>query len=193
MTVGRPGEPLCRFFGAVLTIAPSLRSRTHGDATSMSFADSARASRSFGSFFKSKRNAKKNRRKQTERRRFFEQLEGRELMAVTTAEPVLDAATFSGQEVNSYTAASTLAVADEFVAVDTTQGYQLSGWARAGTVAGGQFNVNNLQFLGFNSYDADFNQIQPNHVQKVAGSTDTRLATPLAPNDTVLVLEDATG
>jgi hypothetical protein len=80
-----------------------------------------------------------------------------------------------------------------FIAVDPGKTYSLSGWARSGDEFGQRFQPNNLQSLGYTSYDIDHQEILPEHVLRYAGSTDTTLATPLNPGDTTIHLTSATG
>ncbi len=112
---------------------------------------------------------------------------------VLDASSLVNAATWNGVDDLVRNASQGGFVSDELVAVDVAESYQLSGWARAGNDAGGQFHQQNLQHFGFASYDVDGQVILPQHVSKVAGAADTRLAHTLRPGDTEIVLEDASG
>jgi len=106
---------------------------------------------------------------------------------------VLDAATWNGgseavERANSYTAA----FGDDLVAVDVTESYTLSGVGRSGDENGGQYNVDNLQYFGFASYDNDGEMISPELAYHIAGS-ETTLAQALNPGDTTVYLTSADG
>jgi len=53
---------------------------------------------------------------------------------------------------------------DDFVAVDTSKTYGLSGYARSGDEFAQRFDAANQQLLGFASYDVDRLPIEPVHV-----------------------------
>ena len=110
-----------------------------------------------------------------------------------TAISLIDATTFGGSDTLDTTATSTQSIGDEFVPIDPTESYLLTGQARAGNDAGGQFSAANRQYLGFASYDADQLRIEPWQVFRVPGAADTALARPLRPGDTQIVLLDASG
>ena len=110
------------------------------------------------------------------------------------ATAVLDATTWNGgSEGFARTAHHGAFFGDDFVSVDVTESYQLSGWARSGNEDGGQYIANNLQHFGFASYDIDGNIILSQHVRKIGGATDTRLAQALNPGDTRIALDDVSG
>ncbi len=111
---------------------------------------------------------------------------------VGAVETALDATTFSGSETVSTTAKTTY-IGDDFIPVDTSETYRLSGWAQSGDGAGGLYVAANKQYLGFDSYDIDFNRIEARHIRLVSGSAQTTLAQDLDPGDTVIYLNDASG
>ncbi len=111
---------------------------------------------------------------------------------VGAVETALDATTFSGSETVS-TTAKTSYIGDDFIPVDTSETYRLSGWAKSGDGAGGLYVAANAQYFGFDSYDIDFNRIYPRHIRLVSGSAQTTLAQDLDPGDTVIYLNDASG
>ena len=82
---------------------------------------------------------------------------------------------------------------DEFFAVDTTQHYTLSGWAKSGDEYGLRYQPQNLQSFGVVAYDTDLLPILGEHVLRFAGSADTTLAAPLESGQTTVVLTDASG
>jgi hypothetical protein len=90
-------------------------------------------------------------------------------------------------------AADTLVESIEFLPVDLSKTYALTGWAKSGDEFGQQYDVGNEQSFGFQSYDADHLLIRPEHVLRHLGSSDTRLAAPLNPGDTVIRLVNASG
>lgn len=83
--------------------------------------------------------------------------------------------------------------ANDFVAVDLTKSYALSGWAKSGDEFGQRFLAGNLQSFGVASFDVDYQPILPEHVYRFASATDTTLAAPLNPGDSVVQLTDASG
>ena len=121
------------------------------------------------------------------------------LDSIVVSEPVivaaaaLDATTWNGSDEFARATRYGDFFGDDFVSVDVTESYQLSGWARSGNDEGGEYHANNRQYFGFASYDIDDSIILPRHVLKVAGAADTRLAQTLRPGDTQIVLEDASG
>jgi hypothetical protein len=115
------------------------------------------------------------------------------VLITVPSEPIsLTPATF-GQSNSISTTGRGAIIANAFVPVDPTKPYVLSGDAKSGDGFGGQYVPANLQYFGFASYDADQKLIEPWHVAKFPGSTDTRLAVALNPGDTQIVLQDATG
>ena len=105
----------------------------------------------------------------------------------------LNATTFSGSNQVSTQATYQSAQGDNFVSVNTSQTYQLSGWACSGNGQGGAYDPANRQYFGFACYDSDKNPIEPYDVAKVAGATDTTLAQELKPGATTIVLTNANG
>lgn len=105
----------------------------------------------------------------------------------------LDTGVFNGVDSISSANPQGTFLADDFVPVDPSQEYHLSGQARSGDGVGGQFEANNRQYFGFASYDSDQLQIVPFHVNRFANAADTQLAAPLNPGDTQIVLQDASG
>lgn len=85
------------------------------------------------------------------------------------------------------------AMSDVMVPVDITESYVVTMMMRSGDDAGGQIDPTTLHYAGFASYDADLLPIYPSHVLKVAGSSDTTLAAPLAVGATTMTLTDAAG
>ena len=109
------------------------------------------------------------------------------------AESGANALTFNGSSQVATQAAFQVTLADDYLPVDVSQTYLLSGWARSGDGQGGAYDPANLQYFGYAAYDVDKNQITALDVSKVAGAQDTYLAQPLKPGDTQIVLQDATG
>lgn len=105
----------------------------------------------------------------------------------------LNVASFNGSTQQQTLAANQIIYADDFVPVNPLLGYRLTGDLRTGNDSGGQFHANNRQYFGFASYDADQLLIQPVHVMRFGAATDTRLAAPLVPGQTQIVLENAAG
>jgi hypothetical protein len=100
---------------------------------------------------------------------------------------------FAGQAIYQTSAANVRVEAPNFIAVDSNKTYALSGWARSGDEFGQRYQPNNLQSLGFASYDRDHLQILPQHVLRFAGAADTTLAAPLNPGATTIQLTNAAG
>ena len=104
----------------------------------------------------------------------------------------LDATTFAGEsEISTLEYAQVFA--DDLTAVDPTQSYELSGWARSGDDQGNQYVVGNCQYAGFAAYDGDKLLIRPWHVLAYHGAVDTRLARPLRPGDEYVYLDQLDG
>ncbi|QDU99047.1 S8 family serine peptidase [Lignipirellula cremea] len=114
------------------------------------------------------------------------------LVTTSKTTAVLDAVTFGGDASPAKVGAGTL-WGDDYIAVDSSQSYQLSGWAQSGDGNGGAIDSTARQYLGFASYDADGNLIEPLNVVKNHGATDTSLARDLKPGDRYIYLNDATG
>jgi hypothetical protein len=81
----------------------------------------------------------------------------------------------------------------EFLPVELSKTYALTGWAKSGDELGQRFVGDNQQSFGFESYDADHLLIGAEHVLRHLGSADSRLAAPLNPGDTVIRLQSASG
>lgn len=90
-------------------------------------------------------------------------------------------------------AVSALVESTEFLPVDLSKNYSLTGWAKSGDELGERFDPLNQQSFGFQSYDVDHRLIRAEHVLRYLGSADTRLAAPLNPGDTVIRLQIASG
>lgn len=101
--------------------------------------------------------------------------------------------TFAGQAIYQTSAANVRVESPNYIAVDLNKMYALSGWARSGDEFGQRYQANNLQSLGFASYDRDHLQILPQHVLRFAGAADTTLAAPLNPGATTIQLTNAGG
>lgn len=151
---------------------------------------------------------KRNRRRRTRRvqpmgrRPFLEVLEQRALLAglqdfasSLDAIAALDASTWnSGDEEYSAVGYVSEAISDDFIAVDLTQTYHLSGTGRSGNDDGSEFNDLAGQYFGFASYDENYDVIFPQHYQKSSASAvDTTLVDTLEVGDTSLRVVDATG
>lgn len=117
----------------------------------------------------------------------------RDLATPLDAKAVLDATTWSGSTTYTTTASYLQARGDELLPVDVNRAYQLSGWARSGNDGGSQYDGNNLQYFGFISYDAQGNEILPQHVHKFLGAMDTTLSEDLVPGAPEIRLTNATG
>ena len=108
-----------------------------------------------------------------------------------TTEPSV--ATFAGRSQLQTAAIQQTTQADDFVPVDVSQTYALSGWAKSGDEFGLRFDPANRQSFGIAEYDSDHLAIQPIHVLKFAGAIDTTLAAALNPGDTQIRLVNAAG
>jgi hypothetical protein len=82
---------------------------------------------------------------------------------------------------------------DQFLPVDTTKTYALIASAKSGDEFGERYLPTNRQSFGYAAYDIDYKQIFPQHVLRFSGATDTTLAAPLSPGDTVIHLTNGTG
>lgn len=87
----------------------------------------------------------------------------------------------------------TAAFSDEFIPVDTSKYYRLTGWGKSGETGGANYNPANLQYFGIAPYDIDRNLITPLTYSKFTGATDTTLAVTLVNGATTITLTDATG
>ena len=83
--------------------------------------------------------------------------------------------------------------ADDYIPVDVTKAYVLSGWAKSGDEYGQRYQPGNLQSFGVVAYDVDKLPILAEHVLRFPGAADTTLAAPLNPGDTTIQLNNATG
>lgn len=101
--------------------------------------------------------------------------------------------TFEGQSLYQTVGANISVRSSNFIAVDLTKTYALSGWARSGDEFGLRYDPANLQSFGFASYDKDRLQILPQHVLRFSSATDTTLAVALNPGDTLIHLTNASG
>ncbi|WP_146393883.1 dockerin type I domain-containing protein [Allorhodopirellula solitaria] len=122
-----------------------------------------------------------------------EQAEFYVLMSQRTPKTLLNDALFAGNELVQITQSFQSRPADEFVSIDPTKSYVLSGEARSGDGAGGLYDPANKQYFGFASYDIDYQRILPWHVLKYASATDTVLTADLKPGDTQVFLQNAVG
>ena len=102
-------------------------------------------------------------------------------------------ATFGQQRVTQTAGSNQTLIADDFVAVDTSKTYGLSGWARSGDNFGMRFSAANQQSFGLEAYDADYLKIESRHVLKHATAVDTTLQVALNPGDTQIRLNSVTG
>lgn len=84
-------------------------------------------------------------------------------------------------------------VSDQFFRVPSEGKIGLRGWAKSGDEFNLRYDADNQQSFGVVAYDADYLPIQPQHVLKHAGSTDTVLTSPLRPGDTSFTVQNATG
>ncbi|MEZ6104779.1 MAG: hypothetical protein R3B96_01355 [Pirellulaceae bacterium] len=105
---------------------------------------------------------------------------------------MLDDTTFGGQDEYTRDTQGSV-VGDDFISVDPTKSYRLSGVAMAGGDEGENFDPNNRQYFGVANYDIDHQFIAPVHVMKYGNAMDTMLAAPLKPGDTEIRLVDASG
>lgn len=103
------------------------------------------------------------------------------------------AATFAGQTQFQTAGIQQSMQGDDFVAVDVSQTFALSGWTKSGDEFGQRFDPANRQSFGIAEYDSDHLAILPIHVLKFAGATDTTLAVALNPGDTQIRLANAIG
>jgi hypothetical protein len=84
-------------------------------------------------------------------------------------------------------------ICDEYIPVDVTKTYVLSGWCKNGNADGSEDQATATQYYMVVPYDADLIPITPFDYAKHVGSTDTTLAAPLNIGDTTITLTDATG
>ncbi len=112
---------------------------------------------------------------------------------VTPDQAVASAATFAGQSQFQTAGIRQTMQADDFVTVDVSKTYALSGWAKSGDEFGQRFDPANRQSFGIAEYDSDHLVILPIHVLKFAGAADTTLAAALNPGDTQIHLTSAAG
>lgn len=115
------------------------------------------------------------------------------LMTQWTPRTLLSNSEFAGAGLLETTQRFQVKTADEFVPIDLTQTYVLSGDARSGDGIGGLYDPTNRQSFGFASYDIDHLAIEPWQVLKYENATDTVLTADLKPGDTQVHLQDATG
>jgi hypothetical protein len=102
-------------------------------------------------------------------------------------------ALFAGTSLYQTAASNQTILAGDFIAVDVSKTYGLSGWARSGDDLGLRYQLNNQQSLGYASFDRDYKQILPQHVLRFAGAADTTLSAALNPGDTTIQLTNAAG
>ena len=117
-------------------------------------------------------------------------LSGSDPTASLVAEASAHWATSSGSTERSWSGSKTVG-ADDLIAVDTSQTYELTGSAIAGE--DGLFDANRTQYLGIESFDAQQRPIRPVNSMRNGQSALTTLASPLAASDTQIELVDATG
>jgi|tagenome__1003787_1003787.scaffolds.fasta_scaffold20140992_2 hypothetical protein len=101
------------------------------------------------------------------------------------------AVTFDGQGLYQTTAPNLTVQSANFVPIDPSKTYALSGWARSGDDFGLRYQPNNQQSFGYTSYDKDHLEILPQYVLRYTESTDSTLADPLKTGDTAIRLTNA--
>jgi hypothetical protein len=100
---------------------------------------------------------------------------------------------FEGQRVVQTAGIDQKFISDDWVPIDVSKTYGLSGWARSGDNFGMRFSSLNQQSFGIEEYDADYLRIESIHVLKYGTASDTTLRAALNPGDTQILLTSAAG
>lgn len=82
---------------------------------------------------------------------------------------------------------------DQSFVVNTDDTYVISADFASGQTIDGTVSTSETHSLGYYAFDSDNQPVLPQHVQRYATATDTRLTAPLSPGDQVIRLNDATG
>lgn len=101
-------------------------------------------------------------------------------------------ATFGGKTLVT-ASGTTYLFADQDFKIDPKEKYVFRTSVQGGDDQGVGVNTNVRQYVGWRSFKSDGREIFSQDVFKQAGATDTRLTRPLAPGDTEVHVEDASG
>ena len=84
-------------------------------------------------------------------------------------------------------------ISNEYMPVNTQLPYRGTFYAKSGDASGTRYTASNRVYGGIACYDIDLNRIDPVHVYRYAGSTDTTLYSQLNVGDTSMIVTNTTG